>query len=331
VRISGFDAAAWLRRDIAAADRPAAWVVVKAGRVRVLVAGPRRSRFVVRELAVSMPLTELDRERTGHALRTALATVIEGAPEGPGPRQRQSRTLALVAVDEPARAIPAPSADEPVPAWEVEHAHPAAAVVAQALPAARMGPMSWSGGALYEIQRVTICCGRTSTLRGPGVIVAAGWNRSPVRPELFVSGQYRQYRLPMAARGGANVAVVSGWSGHLGASVAVLPAVHLGLSVGVARLSISGEVESIEPVPPEVAGEMRPGLLVVSADRTLGLGRLFLRFGSIGLGPISLSAVALVEMAHHDLRYDGVDFGGHVTINRNGGVRPGLATEVRWR
>jgi hypothetical protein len=320
VRISGSAAARAWRRDISAANRPAAWVnIVEGGRVRVRVLGAGRNRIVLRELTVANPMTELDRERTGQTLLTALATLAEApAHAAPIAPARETRSEAIVA---PRSLAMVERGAAPRDVGGV--------LAARAAPVAPALRPRWTLGALYEVQRVAV--GDTGRLlRGPGALVAAEWGQVPWAPEVFLSGQYRSYQVPVTSTSGANEAVVTGFSFHLGGSLAVLPAVHLGLSLGLARLNIIGKIQTIDapPLPPD---NVKPGLLVVSDNRTSAVGRVFLRFGPLGLGPVSLSAVALVETADSDLVYAGIDFADNVTTHYYDGWRPGLATEIRWR
>jgi hypothetical protein len=107
VRAAAFDPDEPLRADGPDAGRPTAWVVVDGLAALVRATNAGRDRYVFRDLAVSSPLTELDRERIGQMVKTALVTVVEG---GGGRRTRDDLPPAAAV-----RSAPAPAAARPPP------------------------------------------------------------------------------------------------------------------------------------------------------------------------------------------------------------------------
>jgi hypothetical protein len=73
-----FDIEELFRLPAVGVDRTRAWVVVDGATALVRVAAAGRERFVFRDLTVSEPLNDLDRERIGQTLKVALETVVEG-------------------------------------------------------------------------------------------------------------------------------------------------------------------------------------------------------------------------------------------------------------
>jgi hypothetical protein len=308
VRISAGDSAAALRKDITEEDRPAAWVLIERGRARVRVAGAGRSRFVFRTLLVSIPMNELDRERTGHALRTALTAVIEGQSvrtEG-SPRDDLHR-LPLLPEPEVLQITPdVASASEAKPRLEI-----AARDQPPAPPGLAPG-LGWRLGATYEAQFLTICrCGGKPI---PAVLnhslgAVVGWssNDDRIPYQLFVGGRFH---LPMAVERGPTNFTVTGLSVHLGASVAATRAIHVGLAAGVAGF------------------RTRP---VRSADvhrDVLALARVFLRVGLFDLGStFTGSALALFEVTHRGAQWVAFE----EVRYEDSRLRPGLGLEIGWQ
>jgi len=322
VRISAGDSAAALRKDITEEDRPAAWVLIERGRARVRVAGAGRSRFVFRTLLVSIPMNELDRERTGHALRTALTAVIEGQSvrtEG-SPRDDLHRSPLLPEPEVPQVTPAVASASEAKPRLEI---------AAREQPPAPPGPapgLGWRLGATYEAQLLTICqCGGKPI---PAVLnhslgAVVGWssNDDRIPYQVFVAGRFH---LPMAVERGPTF-TVTGLSLHLGASVAATRTIHLGLAAGVAGF------RTAPPQKDDLSG--RPGTTnpVVSTDPhhdLLALGRVFLRVGLFDLGStFTGSALALFEVTHRGAQW----FAGEEVRYEDSRLRPGLGLELGWQ
>jgi hypothetical protein len=322
VRVATTDPVAALGTDIGDRDRPAAWVAVAQGKAHVRVAGPGRIRFIQRELAVKSPLSQLDGERIGHALRSALSTILEADAE---------QSLELAASHEapaPAPADPAdPAASTAPEARRALRATPEVALSAPApapLPSPSSSRPSWEVGALWEVQRVTLCrCGGlprpAAFLQGVGATVAAVWNQVRLQPELLVSGQYH---LPLIIDMSAGETTLSGFSLHLDGAATLRPAVHLGLGVGVDRMYLS--VDDI--MPPE------RGTTMLFSPQLRGLGRVFLRFGPHATGPIDVSVVLLLEVSRsgNELRRTWLDQPAQPEY-QDARVRPGFALDLRWR
>jgi len=96
------------------ANHPSAWVVVENPVVHIRAAGAGRTQFVFRDLTVSEPMTELDRERVGQTLRTVITALIEGSAGSMG----RGAAQCAVGFEEPQPpvAAPPPSAVAPGPA-----------------------------------------------------------------------------------------------------------------------------------------------------------------------------------------------------------------------
>lgn len=140
-------------------DRPTAWVVVDGGVGRVRVAGAGRERFVFRDLAVSMPLTELDRERLGQTLKAALVTVIEGGPSAL--RRHDAQAAAEIQpVAAPPLVAPAagPSGNQKEPALVGDRAR---------APSPNALPLAFRLGGFLEVSSV-----RSNFAYGPGIMAA---------------------------------------------------------------------------------------------------------------------------------------------------------------
>jgi hypothetical protein len=319
VRVATTDPVAALGTDIGDRDRPAAWVVVAQGKARVRVAGPGRIRFIQRELAVKSPLSQLDGERIGHALRSALSTILEADAE---------QWLELAASHEApapeAAATEAPTAPEARRALRATPEVALSAAASAPLPSPSSARPRWDVGALWEVQRVTLCqCGGgprpAAFLQGVGATVAAVWNQVRLQPELLVSGQYH---LPLSIDTIPGEGTLSGFSLHLNGSARLRPAVHLGLGVGVDRMNLSVEDRALE----------MGGRTVASGPQLRGLGRVFLRFGPHATGPIDVSAVLLLEVSRTgtERRVSWFDQPARLEY-QDARVRPGLAIDLRWR
>ena len=70
---SAFSASSLFRLDDPQAGCLSAWIVIEPSRALIRVAGPRRCRFVFREVGVEHPLSELDRERVAQVAKAAIA------------------------------------------------------------------------------------------------------------------------------------------------------------------------------------------------------------------------------------------------------------------
>jgi hypothetical protein len=99
----GFSLARLFAVEDADASCPTAWVLVQGLQASVRVAGPGRARFVFRELSVSTPLAELDRERVGQVVRAALTALQQDAES----LDRQHALAAAGVTTPPPAAAPA--------------------------------------------------------------------------------------------------------------------------------------------------------------------------------------------------------------------------------
>ncbi len=71
------------------ANHPTAWVVVQSPLVHIRAAGAGRAQFVFRDITISWPMTELDRERVGQTLRAAVTVLLEARPGSLGRAEAQ--------------------------------------------------------------------------------------------------------------------------------------------------------------------------------------------------------------------------------------------------
>jgi hypothetical protein len=181
--------------------RPTVWVVVDGSYVRVRAAGAGRQRFVFRDIAVSVPLTEIDRERVGQTSKAALTAVIDGDAAA---LERDDAVDASAAAASPAP----PAARAPTPVVEREM------------------PIALGLGALYELQTVGYGYGWR---HGPGIVVAAEYRPLPLRPGLWLLAQYD---LPSTVDSGGARFSVSDLSLRAGASVAPLPWLRVDIGGG---------------------------------------------------------------------------------------------------
>jgi hypothetical protein len=175
-RARAFDPEDLFRLDSSDRQRPRAWVVVDGAVVHLRAAGAGRERFVFRDLAVARPLTEIDRERVGQALKSALLTVIDGGPSALS-RADAQRTMGI-------DSLPPASVVETAPAM-VPARPPAPTAVApeQGPPAPpRKDPVRAGLAGFIEVVRL-----HGSTVYLPGVVgtlqIATPW----VRPAVWMS------------------------------------------------------------------------------------------------------------------------------------------------
>jgi len=167
-----FDIEEVFRLPAVGVDRTRAWVVIDGARALVRVAAAGRERFVFRDLTVSQPLDELDRERIGQMLKIALDTVVEGG------RATLGRTAALAAagIEQP----PAPSS----PAGPAAPSEPQAQDRESAPPPPVLGPeppIKLGLGGFMELAQL-----RGNFAYGPGVIANALVTVSEVRAGVWL-------------------------------------------------------------------------------------------------------------------------------------------------
>jgi hypothetical protein len=154
------------------ADHPTAWVIVDGPTVHVRTAGAGRAQFVFRDITTSRPMTDLDRERVGQTLRTAISAVIEGRPGALGRAQAQR----AVDFDEPRPPVPAREAPDVAP--------PLALIPPGSLPAGseEQRPLQFHFGASIEIVHLP-----SQFAYAPGAIGALESRQYPFRPRVWLS------------------------------------------------------------------------------------------------------------------------------------------------
>jgi hypothetical protein len=154
------------------AAHPTAWVIVDGATVHVRTAGAGRAQFVFRDITTSRPMTDLDRERVGQTLRTALGAVIEGRAGALDRAQAQQ----AVDFEEPKAKVPRPERADVAP--------PLALIPPGSLPATseEQGPVQFRLGASLQMVRID-----TEFAYAPGAIGSAEWKPLPFRPRLWFS------------------------------------------------------------------------------------------------------------------------------------------------
>ena len=197
------------------AKHPTAWVVVEDRAVHIRAAGAGRAQFVFRDITISQPMTDLDRERVGQTLRAALSAVIEGLPGALGRVQAQR----AVDFEEPRPPASAPEARESAP--------PLALIPPGALPAADTedpGPVQFRLGASLQIVRID-----TEFAYAPGAIGSVEWRPLPFRPRLWLSVMEflpHTYNAPVPA-------FAASFRVGAGATVPPVPWLQIDLGVGL--------------------------------------------------------------------------------------------------
>jgi hypothetical protein len=299
-RAARLDAVALFRVDAATAA-PTAFVIVDGAAARVRAASAGRDRFVFRDLAVAAPPTDLDRERIGQTVKTALATVREGGP-GVVDREDAARRLGL-----------APEPPPPSPPPILEAAAPAALAPAAAPPPSPA--LHLSVGALYEVTEAG-----PSVLHGPGLVSRLEAPRLPGRPDLWLM---ILCDLPAPVRSSTSTAFwVYGYTLRAGASVAVLPKVRLGLGAGLDVVHAG-------------VGSTSDAVSAGFDWATTKVLRVSARIGPTSLFGVALSGSLFAEAAQDDvavawiLNSPGAQYGVETTVV--GGLRGGASIELWWR
>ena len=154
------------------AAHPTAWVILDGATVHVRTAGAGRAQFVFRDITTSRPMTDLDRERVGQTLRTAVSALIEGRPGALGRAQAQQ------AVDFDERRPPVLAREPP------ELAPPLALIPPGTLPASSeaQGQLQFHLGASLEIVHLP-----SQFAYAPGAIGVLEWKPHPFRPRIWLS------------------------------------------------------------------------------------------------------------------------------------------------
>ena len=147
------------------ANHPTAWVIVEGQVVHIRAAGAGRAQFVFRDITISQPMNDLDRERVGQTLRSALTVVIEGSPGGMGRNDAQR----AVNYEEPLPPLPAgPVAVAPPP----QPKRP---------PAGNNNELQFRLAGFFEISRIS-----AHYAYGPGVIAGLDLGTIPLRPGVWM-------------------------------------------------------------------------------------------------------------------------------------------------
>jgi hypothetical protein len=252
-RVRAFDADDLFSLEPADADRPTAWVVVDGAIVHLRAAGAGRTRFVFRDLAVARPLTELDRERVGQALKAALLTVIEGGPGALG-RLDARRTAAI---GSPASTSASPSSPPTPPAARGPRTSETEAL-----------PITAALGGFLEIMRLF-----GSTVYLPGVVGSLRLTRYRIRPGVWMS--LMTYLPHHLATTSTAAGYGSAFRAGVSASLADIPWLELDLGLGIdwARPGTFGGGDDQVPVY-RIAGRLGPTLVLgMKVAVTLSLER----------------------------------------------------------
>jgi hypothetical protein len=292
------------RLDRTDARSPTAWVIIDQATARVRVAGTDREQFVFRDLAISLPLGDLDRERICQTLRSALGAVVEGSVGDLG-RSDAEQELGIA---------PAP----PPPRAEVQAAERVAvAVPTRTAPEATEPSVAWGLGAFYKLQRTEI-----GPAQGPGIAATIRFNRWRPRPGAWLSAQYDIKQAIVTA---PNDGTLWKEGASLRAGVSLSPARWLQIDLG-------GGVDVLQlTAPPGPMFTNPPPTVLVPA------GRLAARFGIVDLLHIWASATVLLDVPSKSVLYwlydypeppaSFIAFVVYDTLS----FRPGVALELWWR
>jgi hypothetical protein len=180
--------------DLFLADEPErprakAWVSIVGPVAQVRVANAKRERFVFRDLVVSQPLTEIDRERIGQTLKAALLTVAE---EGAPTLDRGKAEAALRIPPRPSPPSPPAGPSRQLPDGEAPR--PPAPITPVIVPAPVLPPrLRVAVAELYEVEWASAS---VSGLNGPGLLgrLELEWPR-------FSIDRDRQLRVPPGRAG----------------------------------------------------------------------------------------------------------------------------------
>ena len=259
-RADRFDERDLFRLDRADADRPTAWVVIGGAVARVRVAGAGRQQYIFRDVAVSQPLTELDRERVSQLVKSMLATLIDS---GPGVLARSDAEAAAgVAAGAPDGALMVDGKSRRADGVGVGPEPPVRPVL----------------GAIYQAQYTEL-----GVSHGPGIVIGVEWTRPRVRPAAWLMLAYALPSQITSTR--VSGSEISLWAGgpvlRAGASLALARWFRLDLGAGLNLVHLWGEGD--------------PGYFLDSLGQppTVWVGRAALRMGpaSVGGWRVSLSAV----------------------------------------
>jgi hypothetical protein len=289
--VSSFQAERLFRLDDPDAACLTAWVVLEKSRALVRLAGPKRRRFVFRDLEVGQPLTELDRERVSQVARVGLSTIGEGG-------ETLERAQALAATAEQAADAEAPQA--------------ALVAAPSPLPVPRFAP-AFTIGANYGGT-----FNRNSLFSGPGVTLAVGGTSHPLDPEVWLDVRYV---MPHSYED-ANASLQT-IAGRIGAS-ARWRLLRVGVGVGLDREHLSAVVTPANDPSFQSATTLDLGARLVLA------ARLSAQVATRDWRGVSLSATLLVDVVQSTVRTVSdppLMFYFYDTDT----VRPGFSLELSWR
>jgi hypothetical protein len=196
------------------AAHPTAWVIVDGATVHVRTAGAGRAQFVFRDITTSRPMTELDRERVGQTLRTAVSALIEGRPGTLGRAQAKR----AVDFEEPQPKVPRPEPAELAP--------PLALIPPGSLPGGSVDkePLQFRLGASLQVVRYG-----SEFAYAPGATGSVEWRASSFRPRVWLSLMEflsHTYNAPPPA-------YAASFRAGLGAAVPAMPWLQVDLGAGV--------------------------------------------------------------------------------------------------
>ena len=290
-----------LRTDVDV-TAPAAWLVLEATHARVRAAGAARDRFVFRDLEVSQPLTEFDRERLGQTLKAALGTLVAG---GPGVMSRADAAAA-------SGVAMAPTKPPPV----VTDVAPAVSPPVVASSSTARGEPHFRLGAFYQAHAVG-----NGFVHGPGLLATLSGSGLAYDPAIWLTGGYDLQRDFGNQLASAEVAAL--WM-RVGLDVRLGDKIRVGAGMGFDR-----QTNRVRAQVPNVTFE--PG-----HDSTLvTVGRLVARAVPTRVAGIDVSLSAFLDISRSIDRTVDVKVGGSqdvsVTVYHEDNVRPGLSLDLWWR
>jgi hypothetical protein len=315
-RAEGLSPAELFRSDGVGAGSATAWVFLEGNVVRVRAADARRERFVFRELAVSSPLTEIDRESLCQLLKSELVTVIEGG-SGALDRNDAEQALGMPAVTPPPLAEPAPEPQRVV--REPVREPPTAPTPAK--PAAVLD-WGWSAGARYGLTQTEL-----GAAHGPGIVAAVWSNRWPRRPGAWAVVQYQIER---------EVDVVEGsyfWKRGISLSSGVSAN-----AFGWMRLEVGGGIDIVH-----LTASTSPLAPPTSLTKVIPVARTAARFGAIDVFGLQVSATVLLDWATRSINYEAGTALMEISrtfydvpyvlpsFDNAVALHPGLALDLWWR
>jgi hypothetical protein len=296
-------------------------VVIGDAAVQIRVVGPKRDRFVFRDLAASPPLSPLDLERVRQTLRLALRAVAHGPPSGPTVLTRADARATLGLVDKPrppaATTIAPPVPPAPPPRPALPPPPPPKPAVSRELPPE--DEIGWALGASFEVTHV----GSDSMPKGPGLFTSLALNTVPGRPAWWASLFYGlpqdfEFMGPLFA---SQTASRIGF--RSGAAIEPVRRLQLGFGIGWDRVDVL------------VSSEADQMLFVGSARKTLWMrmARLSARLGPFSVAGVGVGVSAFVDVTDQEPRLVALAFTNTTAVVRfsESWVRPGAALEVWFR